>query len=122
MVKILAIDDDERITLIIEDFLKNLGYGIITKNDGGEGLTAFNKGGDIDIVITDINMPGIGGNEVARRIRNSRKRKTPIIALTGALENNIEKNLFNTVLKKPVKLETLLTAINTYSLQPPWPP
>ena len=118
MVKILAIDDDEKTTLLIEDFFKSLGYSIITKNDGGEGLTAFNKGGNIDVVITDIDMPGICGNEVARRIRHSRKRKnrkTPIIALTGTIGNNIEKDLFNTVLKKPVKLETLLTAINTCS-------
>ena len=118
MIKILAIDDDERTTLLIEDFFKNIGYSIITKNNGAEGLTAFNKGDNIDIVITDIDMPGICGNEVARRIRKSRKRKkrkTPIIALTGAIGDNIEQGLFNTVLKKPVKLETLLTTINTYS-------
>ena len=63
-------------------------------------------------------MPGMNGNEVARRIRKSRnrkRRKTPIIALTGSGENKIEKNLFNYILKKPVKLKKLLATIDNYS-------
>ena len=117
MIKILAIDDDIKITYLMKDFFNNIGYDIITKNNGGEGITAFNRD-NIDIVITDIDMPGVNGNEVARRIRRSRKRKKrkiPIIALTGGLDKNIEKNLFNYVLKKPIKLNTLLRTINSCS-------
>ena len=118
MVNILAIDDDEKTTFLIEDFFKNIGYNIITKNSGLEGLSAFKKNNNIDIVITDIEMPGINGNEVARRIRRSRSRKRkkiPIIALTGSGAENIEKNLFNYVLEKPVKIRKLLATVNSYS-------
>ena len=118
MVNILAIDDDEKMTFLIEDLLRNIGYNIITKNNGYEGLSVFNKKNNIDIVITDIEMPGISGNEVARRIRKSRnrkRRKTPIIALTGSGLENIDKDLFNSILEKPVKIKKLLTTIDTYS-------
>ena len=118
MVNILAIDDDEKTTFLMEDIFKNIGYNIITRNNGHEGINAFNKSKDIDIVITDIEMPGISGNEVARRIRrsrNKRKSRTPIIALTGSGMEQIEKGLFNYVLEKPVKLKKLLTTVNTYS-------
>ena len=118
MVNILAIDDDEKTTFLLEDCLKNTGYNIITKNNGCEGLSAFNRDENIDIVITDIEMPGLNGNEVAKQIRksrNSRRRKTPIIALTGTMGTNIEKGLFNFVMKKPVKLRELLTTIDSYS-------
>ena len=118
MVKILAIDDDKKMTFLIEDFFKNYGHNIITKNNGSEGITEFNKGDNIDVVITDIDMPGINGNEVARLIRKSKKRKkrkTPIIALTGGIDKNIDKSLFNYVLKKPIKFSKLLTTINTCS-------
>ena len=118
MVNILAIDDDEKTTFLIEDLFKNIGHNIITRNSGREGISAFNKSGNIDIVITDIEMPGISGNEVARKIRKSRnrkKRKTPIIALTGSGLENVEKDLFNYVLEKPVKMNKLITTINTYS-------
>lgn len=118
MVNILAIDDDEKTTFLIKDLFKNIGYNIITSNSGREGISAFNKSDNIDIVITDIEMPEINGNDVARRIRKSRnkkKRKTPIIALTGSVLENIEKDLFNYILEKPVKMKKLITTINSYS-------
>ena len=118
MINILAIDDDEKTTFLLRDIFKNIGYNIITRNNGKEGISAFNKSDNIDIVITDIEMPGISGNEVARRIRKSRnrkRRKIPIIALTGSGEENIEKSLFNYVLEKPVKINKLLKTVNNYS-------
>ena len=118
MINILAIDDDEKTTFLINDFFKSIGYNIITKNNGKEGLCAFIKGKNIDIVITDIEMPGLNGNEVARKIRRSRSRKrreTPIIALTGSGGNIIEKGLFDDILRKPVKLSKLLSTVDSYS-------
>ncbi len=118
MINILAIDDDEKTTFLIRDFFKNIGYNIITKNNGKEGISAFIKGKNIDIVITDIEMPGLDGNDVARKIRgsqNRKKRKTPIIALTGSRGNNIEKSLFDDILRKPVKLRKLLSTVDSYS-------
>ena len=118
MINILAVDDDEKTTFLIEDLFKNIGYNIITKNNGLEGISAFNKNKKIDVVITDIEMPGMNGNEFARRIRKSRsikRRKTPIIALTGSGLENIDKGLFNSVLEKPVRIKQLITAINNYS-------
>ena len=118
MINILAIDDDEKFTFLIKDLFKDVGYSIITKNNGREGINTFNRSDNIDIVITDIDMPGINGNEVAKLIRKSRNKKrrtTPIIALTGSGMENVEKDLFNNVLEKPVKIKKLLSTISEYS-------
>ncbi len=46
--------------------------------DGEKGVELFKTGNDFDLVITDIDMPGMDGNEVARHVRASDKSDTPI--------------------------------------------
>ena len=114
MKNILSIDDDKITTRLYKEYFAAMGYNIVIKNSGKDGLDAFNNSAEFDIVLTDIAMPGLDGNYVAKQIRKSKRRNTPIIAVTGSKFVDIQKSLFNEVLEKPVKFSQLLAAINRY--------
>jgi CheY-like chemotaxis protein len=107
MKSILVIDDDEGIRLLLTNYLSAVGHQIVAMKDGIEGIEAFNNGHNFDLVITDIFMPGLNGNEVAEHIRRSNKGHIPVIAITGSGKDYVQRDLFDHVLMKPFKLKTL---------------
>ena len=80
MKKILVADDEEKITVMIADYLESLGYAVITARDGREALEAANAGKP-DCAVLDIMMPGIDGMDVTRRMREA--SDIPILMLTA---------------------------------------
>ena len=80
--KILAVDDSVSIRKSIEFTLGQSGYEITEAVDGVDGL-AKAKAEKFDLVITDINMPNMGGIELTKQLRQVEGYKfVPIIALT----------------------------------------
>ncbi|OKP98135.1 response regulator transcription factor [Paenibacillus sp. P46E] len=77
---ILIIDDEQEIVELIEIYLVNEGYRVLTAFDGTEGLNILNHQ-KIDLVVLDIMMPGIDGMETCRRIRQT--MNLPIIMLSA---------------------------------------
>lgn len=112
MKQILVIDDDRWILKSVLQFLTHLGYKVEGVGNGQEGLSLFSNGLPFGLVITDIKMPGIDGNDVARCIRNSDKRDTPVVAITGS-SDDVNRELFNLIIEKPFKLSTLAEAITS---------
>ena len=112
MKRILVIDDENHVTDFLEKALKHFGYEVTTAHDGKEGVGFLKSGYNFDLVITDIRMPDMDGNEVARYIRKSEKPKTPIVAISG-YSDEIKPELFDATLIKPFKLEVLMDAINS---------
>jgi DNA-binding response OmpR family regulator len=87
--KILVIDDERTIRVLLENFLKE--YVVTTKNDGLEGLSWLQEGNMPDLIIADIQMPNIDGYEFVKQIRASGFfRDIPLIVLSG-LESSTEK-------------------------------
>jgi two-component system cell cycle sensor histidine kinase/response regulator CckA len=78
--------------------------------DGREGLELFEDGRDFDLVITDIRMPRVDGNQVAKHIRGSDKPDTPIVAISG-YGKEIVKSLFDFSITKPFSLEIIIGVI-----------
>ena len=103
MARILVIDDDETILAVVHEFLTQHGYHVKAAHSGEEGIELFDNGSNFDLVITDIRMPGIDGNEVAEYIRRSDRADTPIMAISGFIDN-IDKDLFNIFIQKPFDL------------------
>jgi CheY-like chemotaxis protein len=93
-------------------FLQHLGYEVTAACNGQEGISLFDKKPKFDLVITDIKMPGLSGNEVAKHIRDSDRPHTPIVAITGFGED-IGQELFDGILLKPFKIKSLLKIIET---------
>lgn len=83
---ILLVEDDAGLRLSLSFVLKNKGYRITTCADGREALERLagmlQQGARVDALITDIQMPGMNGMELIRRLRDE-GRELPIIVITG---------------------------------------
>lgn len=75
---LLVVDDDPRILATLKRNLTLEGYTVVTAETGGEALSRVNG---VDLVVLDLNLPGIDGIEVCRRIRYS--DKVPVLMLTA---------------------------------------
>src|SRR6478735_5631261 len=79
-VKILVVDDEERIRRLLKMYLEREDYTIDEAEDGTEALTkAFAN--DYDVILLDLMMPGKDGIEVCRELRE--KKATPVMMLTA---------------------------------------
>jgi len=106
---ILVIDDEKGITSLIREALSMFGYDVEIAVDGQEGIRKF-ESSTYDLVITDICMPGLDGNSVARHIRNSDRKSTPIIGMSGT-PWLLDKGDFDMVISKPFPLKMLLESM-----------
>jgi CheY-like chemotaxis protein len=80
MKNILIIDDNEYILSTFKQLLLDEGYRVSTANNGAIGIILFMRR-NFDLVITDLNMPGINGLDVIERINNI--IKVPIILMSS---------------------------------------
>ena len=106
---ILVIDDEKGITSLIREALSMFGYDVEIAMDGQEGIQKFETSA-YDLVITDICMPGLDGNSVARHIRNSDRKSTPIIGMSGT-PWLLDKGDFDMVISKPFPLKMLIESM-----------
>ena len=116
MCTVLVIDDEQPILNLLQLALTRCGYHVETAADGREGIQKFDNE-FIDIVITDVCMPGMDGREVARHVRSSRRKTTPIIAISGT-PWLLEDSEFDRVLAKPFPLKTLYDTVEHLAGRP----
>ena len=111
--KILFVEDEEDLTLIVADTLRGQGYDVITAADGLAGLNKFRYEG-ADIVIADVMMPEMDGFSMAKEIRKS-SPTVPLLFLTAkSTIDDIEEGFeigANDYLKKPFELRELIVRI-----------
>ena len=114
MHQILVIDDQEFILDTVREALTMNGYEVEVAADGQEGIQKFDDG-CFDLVITDMQMPGIDGNNVVEHIRNSDRQFTPVIGFSGT-PWLLQKSDFDIVFVKPFSLQDLVDAIQHLSV------
>ena len=113
--QILLLEDSEDIRLIMTTELEWLGYQVVVATDAEHALELA-AARPPDLIISDIQMPGIDGLEFIQRIREIPTLATvPAIAVTGySLETEVQRVLshgFNAHLLKPVEREDLASLI-----------
>ena len=111
--KILFVEDEEDLTLIVTDTLRGQGYDVITAANGIEGLEKF-KTEPADIVVADVMMPKMDGFTMAKEIRKS-SLTVPVLFLTAkSTIEDVEEGFeigANDYLKKPFELRELIVRI-----------
>jgi DNA-binding response OmpR family regulator len=109
MYNILIIDDEKSILYLLTMALTKFGFNVETASDGLEGIKKFDEC-NFDVVITDIRMPALDGNGVVKYIRNSKKRSTAVIGMSGT-PWFLEDGDFDAVLSKPTSIKTLVDTV-----------
>jgi two-component system KDP operon response regulator KdpE len=85
--RILVVDDEPRITLVLRSGLSKHGYDIRVAAEGESALELFNAWSP-DVVITDLSMPNMNGLELCRRLRET--SKVPIIVLSVKEDESVK--------------------------------
>ncbi len=116
MCKALIIDDEETICELLQQVLSHKGISSETATNGREGLTKFCRD-QFDLVITDMVMPDMDGNSVARQIRDTENSNTRIIGMSGTAWL-LDKKEFDLVLEKPFSINRLLDQIGSIMPSP----
>lgn len=117
--KILLVDDDSKSLDLLEAILLPQGYGIVRCCDGKAALEIIEKE-DIDLVLSDVIMPGISGFELTETIKA--KKKVPVILLTSLREKEdvikgFESGADEFLFKPYIKEELLLRVRNVGRLK-----
>jgi signal transduction histidine kinase len=112
--RILLAEDEAINRIIVVDMLEQLCHRVTCVNSGIEALEALDREA-YDVVLMDVQMPGLDGLEVTRRIRSGKGDQSYVIALTAhALSGDRERCLaagMNGYLSKPVSLKDLQVAL-----------
>jgi two-component system, cell cycle response regulator DivK len=118
MTKVLVVEDNERNRYLISFLLKGDGFEVIEAFTGEEGVeTAIRE--RPDLILMDIQLPGIDGYETTRRIRASPiGTRVPIIALTSyAMTGDRERSFAagcTGYIEKPINPDTIIAQIRTF--------
>lgn len=111
--KILLVEDENDLTLIIADTLRDQGYEVVTAADGIDGLMKFKTEG-ADIVVADVMMPKMDGFSMTKEIRKI-SSTVPVIFLTAkSTVDDVEEGFdvgADDYLKKPFELRELIVRI-----------
>jgi CheY-like chemotaxis protein len=117
MSRIVVVDDDLKVLRAVAAYLRGLGHDVRTAANGLEATAALSET-PADLVVTDINMPGMDGIEIITSLRDAASA-TPIIAMSGGglfdgamLLDSAEALGADRTLEKPFDLEDLRRAVD----------
>jgi DNA-binding NtrC family response regulator len=110
---ILVVDDDEIVREAISSLLSEEGYTILSAKDGMDAITIL-RTEDMDLVITDLRMPGADGNEVLKyAVKNDPNIVVVILTAYGTLDtalNSIKDGAYD-YLTKPFKIQEIILLV-----------
>lgn len=114
MARILLAEDDDNLRPFLARSLENAGHEVLAFRDGEDAIPVLDTG-EIDILVSDLVMPGMNGIELAR-LAKDKAPDLPVIFITGfsavAVEALETVDGVNKILSKPFHLNSLVEAVN----------
>ncbi len=114
-VSVLIVDDEEPVRKFVERVLREAGYATTTAADGPEAIETASKMAALDILLTDVMMPQMGGEELARRLRQN-EPALKVLYLTGFSDRLFTEKVTlwedEAFLEKPCSVKGLLQALS----------
>ena len=112
---ILIVDDEESVRRFVERVLHEAGYETALAGDGVEALEVAKRLGSFDLLVTDVMMPNMTGDELARRLRRE-EPKLKILYLTGYSDRLFKDKMTlwedEAFLDKPCSVKSLKEAVS----------
>jgi CheY-like chemotaxis protein len=112
---VLIVDDEEPICRFVERVLRDAGYKTFVANSGAEAVEVASKLASLDVLVTDVMMPKMMGDEVARRLRQDRPG-LKVLYLTGYSDSLFKEKVTlwedEAYLDKPCTIKSLLQAVS----------
>lgn len=116
---ILCVDDEQIPLTLRKSVLEKLGYSVLTANSGTEALEQLQRQ-HVDLVLTDMLMPGLSGAELAREIKQ-RLPQLPIILFSGVNEIPEDANYADVFLSKvegPLRMSATISEVLSQARKP----
>lgn len=112
---VLLVEDNASVREISEAMLKRLGYRVLTAGSGGEAILMAEKSGDpVNLLLTDVVMPGMNGRELAERLQKQHP-EIQVLFTSGYMEDRVvRRGLMDEVMHfigKPFSMQTLALKI-----------
>ena len=111
---VLVVEDDSAVRLIVLDELNELGYRTLEAVDGQTAIPILQSPRKIDLLITDVGLPGMNGRQIAEIARQHHPR-LPVLFMTGYAENAASRSEFLApgmeMISKPFAMEALAAKI-----------
>jgi two-component system cell cycle response regulator DivK len=119
--KVLIAEDSSVIQNLTKKILQIQNYDISSAKNGNQVMEMVQKE-DYDIILMDINMPGLDGMECSRRIRqmdDPKKKDVPIVAITGNAKNYSDEDFsqagINQYIQKPLNFDEVVGAVRKFT-------
>ena len=106
-VSILVVDDDDEVREMLAETLEDFGYAVTQAASGEEALPLLTRDSRIDMLITDIRMPGMSGLELAEAV--TRQRATLKVIVTSGYYQ--PQPIAQRFLRKPFRIQELASAV-----------
>ncbi len=114
---VLVVDDEDSVRRLVSAVLRRHGFSIIEAANGREALTALAERYDVDLVISDVLMPELGGRELAKQLQRDRP-EMPVLFISGYTNQELANeggslDADATFLAKPFSSQQLMGAVST---------
>ena len=115
-INVLVVDDEEPVRKFVDRVLREAGYKTTLASDGPEAMEAAKGMESLDILVTDVMMPQMTGDELARRLRQTEQRGLKVLYLTGFSDRLFKEKVTlwedEAFLDKPCGVKGLLQAVS----------
>ena len=109
-IKILVIDDNRALLELLSRILTTVGFAVDVVESAEQGIKKIHKT-PYDLILTDIRMPGMSGNEFFDYVKKNVDRSFPIIAMSGT-PWLLKNSSFDAVIPKPFHKADLLDVVS----------
>jgi CheY-like chemotaxis protein len=113
---VLVVDDDDDIREILSSLLSRQGFRVITAADGGEAMERLQAGERPGLILLDLMMPHVSGEEFrARQLAEPNLAEIPVIVLSGAgAIHEFAGKMSVEVIPKPIELSLLISTVKRF--------